>query len=177
MKLIAFLTAVATSLALSSVAAPVAPTPCKFFTATQATTLKAPPDILKDEFVSENSFLFFAECVGEFIEVTQTVYFRILIVDNGKRVNSPLSIRREGTAIGLTTGTEYIMRGNYNDVANASYPTQNNQFSYNATEHFDLISPGSGTNIAVRYKSKYILNAKGGTIIDAFFGETTITCR
>ena len=177
MKKIALLASLAALFALSVWAAPQAPTPFSLLKGTNLSIQKLPPPPFVDVFTFENTFVIFVDCAGEAIEVSQTVHFRILILDNGKRVNSPLSIHREGTGVGLTSGTQYIMRGNYNDVANASYPNQNGQFSYNATEHFDLISPGSGTNISFRYKAKYILNAKGDTIIDAFFGEQTITCR
>lgn len=136
-----------------------------------------PPDPFKEFQVWENSFVIYSECAGEEIEVTQTVYFRMIWVMNKNRNNSTISIHRRGTGVGLTTGTQYIMRANYMDAPMASLPDHNGQFTFTLREHFQLIAPGGGNNFYYSYDAKYVLNAKGDTIIDTFFGEPTTTCH
>lgn len=175
--MIAWLTAMATSFALHSLAAPAAPAPSELLSATHPNARQLPADPFKEFQVWENTFVIYSECAGEEIEVTQTVHFRIIWVTNKNRNNSTISIHRSGTGVGLTTGTQYIIRGNYMDAPMASMPEHNGQFTFTLTEHFELIAPGGGNNLSIRYKAKYVTNAKGDTIIDSFFGEQTTACH
>jgi hypothetical protein len=138
---------------------------------------KTTADPYKECFVEESIFDIYSDCAGEMIRVTQTVNFCIVWIVNKNRNNSHVTIRRTGTGVGLTTGTQYMMNAHYHDVVNASQPERNNQFSFAVGERFDLIAPGRNNNLAVRYMAKYIVNANGEVIIDNFFGETTTTCR
>jgi hypothetical protein len=164
MKLLAFFTATATSLLLSSWTT----TPFISLAAT-----KVPPEITKEYIVTENNtWSFYSPCAGEEIEVTETDYFRIIWVINNNRNNSVITIRREGKGIGLTTGTEYILRGHYTDAPEASLPSQNDQFTYIFVDNYSLVSPGSANNISVRSKYRFVLSPKSEVIIDKYSSET-----
>lgn len=164
MKLLSFFTAAATSLVLSS-----------WTTTTYSSlpTAKAPPEIIKEYIVTEdNTWSFYYPCAGEEIEVTETNYFRIIWVINDNRNNSVITIRREGKGIGLTTGTEYILRGHYTDAPEASRPSKNDQFTYIFVDNYSLVSPGGANNISVRSKYKLVISPNNDIILDKYSSET-----
>ena len=177
MKMIAFLFIAGTLFSFSSQAAGPQPQPfvLPWHSAIKTSTLKMATEPFKDEAVFRNSFVIYNECAGEEIEVTQTVYFRLVWIVNNNRNNSHVNIRREGIGIGLTTGTQYNFHGNYNDVANASI--NNGQYSFGLVENYHLVAPGPNNNLSFHIMAKYIVNANGEVIIDEFFPATRSSCR
>lgn len=174
MKRIVLFTAIASMLALTTRATPNAPKPFHLTPVTNLNALKTPPEPFKDLIVTEHTETFYNECAGEMLEFTFTEYYRISWIQNGKRDNSAVSVRFFGTAVGLTTGTRYLMRQHSTDVINVS--RHNDQVSWNGNTKYNLISLGGDKNFSIQFNYTWIVNAKGEVTLEDF-EENDTSCK
>lgn len=99
--------------------------------------------------------------VGEPIYISGTFRSQAQYVENAKHSTWVWQVFWRGDGIGLTTGSEYIVRGKWMEVMQDAPP-----YIFIWNDHFQLIGKGKAENYDTHFKIKIIVNANGEPIVD-----------
>ena len=128
--------------------------------------LKAPPEPWNIHNISDVSGIWYNECTGEDVEVSATMVFLMTGQVTNNRLISVWNIRIYGKGVGLTSGTEYIIRENNNSTFIQSFV--NGHITFPLTDKWRLISKGNATNLYGVFVWNLIYNAKGEEVVNTF---------
>lgn len=113
------------------------------------------------------------ECTGEWMQVNVTLVWINTGQLNGNRYTSVWNVRVNGTAVGLTSGTEYLIRENNNSTFTQSFI--NGQLAFPLKDKWRFISKGNAANLSGEFSWDLVYNAKGEEIVNTFNYE--INCQ
>jgi len=135
--------------------------------------LKAPPEPWNIHSTFDMSGIWYNECAGEDMEVTASMVFLMTGLISNNRLVSVWNIRIFGKGVGLTSGTEYIIRENNNSTYNESFV--NGLITFPLSDKWRFISKGNTTNLYGEFSWNLVYNAKGEEVVNTF--DFHIDCK
>jgi hypothetical protein len=105
-------------------------------------------------------------CDSEDIEIEGTVRFQEHLVEGENHTTYVVQAFWKGMGLGLDSGAKYRLRGKWMTLEQEDPP-----YIMIWNDHFQLIGKGAAPNYRFYAKLKFIVNAKGETIIDLYDEE------